>query len=283
MRIGLLFRKIYRLLKSGSARSKDYRNYIGYLQDASFAYPTAFFNLTVDFELAWSGKRGSTASEESLKRGRLARENLAPLLSLLDSYRIPATFALVGQIALDGPDRDYYGADLARAILTSGLHEIASHGFSHADLADKAVSAEAAEFEISESRRILEKLGSSLDTFVFPNNRPAFIDILAKNQFTIYRSNANKKLEKDRYGCWQFPLGIWASPNAFGPKDARRLVELAIRNKKIINFWCHLHEFQNKKILESFFEPLFGYIKERREKGLIAADTMRGIVQKLAK
>ena len=288
MNIGLLARKVYRLLKSGSTHSRDYKNYARYLTETPSTYPTALFNLTIDLELAWSRARknnGATTTEESLRRGRLARKNLPALLSLLDSYNIPATFALVGHVALDNcsghsqlpkfhpnwihgdwydidprlaggqaeSNNDYYGLDLVKEILKRKRHEIASHSFSHVDFSDEFTGADVAAFEIAESKKVIEKLGVPLDTFIFPNNRPAFIDILARNKFTIYRNNRNAKITPDKYGCWQFPIGIWISPNAFGPKEAIKLVKTAIEKQQLVNFWFHLHEFDSEKQLREFF------------------------------
>src|SRR3989344_1463651 len=307
MNISLLARKIYRLVKSGSAKAKDYKNYARYLADAPASYSTALFNLTVDLELAWSRARkndGATTLAESLRRGRLARKNFPALLSLLDSYGIPATFAIVGHVALDNcsdhnqppkfhpdwingdwydidpkSDDNYYGLDLVKELLKGPGHEIASHSFSHVDFSDEFTGADVAAFEIAESRRVIEKLGAPLDTFVFPNNRPAFVDILAKNNFTIYRNSKNGKIARDQYGCWQFPVGIWISPNAFGPKETIELVKTAIQKQQLVNFWFHLHEFAGEKQLREFFEPVLRFVSESARQGLIRPDTMRGIVK----
>ena len=84
-------------------------------------------------------------------------------------------------------------------------------------------------------------------------------------------------MAQNQRGLWRFPLGIWTSPDSFSPKEAASLVKLAIQNKKIVNFWCHLYEFRNPESLKSFFDPLLGYVQKSQENGLILADTMRNI------
>jgi len=313
MRLSLIARKLYRLLKSGSPHSADYKKYAHYLNSGVASYQRPFFNITIDFELAWSRarrKRGCTTMQESLARGTLARQNLPTFLSLLDTYHIPATFAVVGHVALArcgqhqtpppfapawtgdwyaiDPRSDiavnpnYYGVDLIKRVLASGQHEIGSHSFSHVDLADEATGKQIAEFEIKESRHALETLENSIDTFVFPNNRPAYNDLLVKHNFTIYRSNKNERMTRDQFGLWQFPLGIWTSPKAFSQREAITLVNMGIRGKTIVNFWLHLYEFKNPAALKQFFEPLFAHIAQQRDASLIFPATMRTITHTIA-
>src|SRR3989344_351230 len=104
MNPALFLRKIYRYLKTGSSQTKDYVNYQKFLTNASHQYSQSYFNLTIDFELAWSrARRGEkvTTKEESLERSRLTRAMLPTLLELSEKYQIPVTFAIVAHVALN--------------------------------------------------------------------------------------------------------------------------------------------------------------------------------------
>lgn len=309
--LSVLVRKAYRFAATGSTRSTSCREYSQYLLGDRRAYDRGLFNLTIDLELGWSRARRNnscTNLTESLKRSRSARVAFGELLDLTDAYHIPTTFAVVGHLATADcashrvpptfrpywsdedwfardplsnleQDPDFYGLDLVRRILNSHQdHEIASHGFSHVDLADDTITQEVAAFEISESFRILQHLDSRLATFVFPNNRPAFVGLLKENGFKIYRSDVNGKIGIDPMGLWKFPVGLWLSPLTCGPRDVIELVSIGIRRRHLVNFWCHLHEFEQRGLLNMFFEPVFRFLDSSRREGLLAIDTIRGII-----
>lgn len=314
MSFGLMLRKISRILKSGSAHSPDYRAYRSYLQKTSDNIPVSFFNLTIDFELAWSRARrngGCTSRKESLTRSHRARENFPVLISLSEKYNIPITFAVVGHVTLQScaehgqspsfhpswvkgdwynidphtslaTDPDYYGVDLMAKIKNSNVkHEIASHSFSHVDLADSETTPEVAKFEIEESYRLLKKIDPDLTTYIFAKNKPAFIDIIKKTGFINYRDSQNHVIRRNTNGLIEFPLGLWLSPEAHGPRDLLKLLEIAVGKKRLINFWLHLYEFASADELRRYLEPVFLYIANCQNAGTIKALTMRDIAQNL--
>jgi len=287
----------------------DYRKFLTVNQET---YSCGLFNLTIDLELGWSrSKRGdrSIAPKESLERSRRAREVLPAFLGLCEEYDIPVTFAPVGHIALSDcsshnspppfkpywlnedwfacdprssieKDNDYYGLDLIEKICKSSVaHEIASHGFSHLDLTDEAITFEVAKFEIEESTKALKKFGQELTTFIFPHNKPAFIDLLKENGYRVYRHNKNTKIEKDEYGLWQFPVGLWLSPKAFSPGEFNRLIGTAVKYKRLISGFCHLYEFNNPARLIDFFRPIFQFINIKQKQGSLRVKTIRDIIK----
>jgi peptidoglycan/xylan/chitin deacetylase (PgdA/CDA1 family) len=286
--------------------------YADYLANASRPYTGALFNLTVDLELGWSRSRqadGSTGLRESLRRSRLARGRLPDLLRLSADFNIPVTYAVVGHLAVaqceshrEPPpfspywlgeewyaldphsdlekDKDFYGQDLVQQILEEPVgHEIASHSFSHVDLADDATTSEIALFEITESFRVLSGLGNKPVTFVFPENRRAFLELLKDTGFRIYRDDENTPVQKDLLGLWQFPVGFWLSPKGVSADEIIGLIALAIQGKLLVNFFCHLHEFESTPQIQKFFRPIFAYIDENQRRGRIEARTMRSIVE----
>lgn len=310
----LWLRRLKRLILSGSTEAPNYRLYKEFLSSDFGFFEGGVFNLTVDFELGWSRARrgqGAISREESLERSRRARDASIILLDLCEQYSIPVTFAVVGHLAAAecihskppsfrpfwlgeewyaiDPDTnmkshpDYYAPDLVGRIIKSPVrHELASHGFSHVDLSDETVTPEVAEFEINESRRVLLKFSQSLSTFIFPKNRLAFPQLIKAAGFTAYRSNQQKSLERDEEGLWRFPLGLWLSPKACGPKEVLELIDLAARRKNLIHVWCHLYEFESKSETGRFFRPIFDGLADRRQNGL-AVKTLQEIVGHLEK
>lgn len=311
MSASLLLRKIYRFLKSGSSQTKDYLAYRQFLLENPQQHKGSCFNLTIDFELAFSVARRSSSAisrEESLRRSRLARTMLPVLLELSERYRIPITFAIVAHTVLSDctshnkpplfspvwiegdwydldphtslqANQDYYGADLIERIKhTTVSHEVASHSFSHVDLGDSETTREVAVFEIRESFEILKKINPELSTFIFPNNNVAHLDLLKETGFTTYRVKQNQEIKKDHLGLSQFPLGLWLSPQAYSSQDLVKLIEGAVGRKQLVNFWCHLFEFDSPDECRLFFEPIFAYIKSCKRKGIIEALTIKDII-----
>ena len=274
----MLLRKIYRYIKNGSFQTRDYLSYKKFLEENLKAYKRSYFNLTIDFELGWSRtRRGKnvTSTKKSLERSRRSKITLPVLLELSDQYKIPVTFAIVGHIAVN----DYYGRDLVESIKnTTTRHEIASHSFSHIDFSDYEATKEIVESEIVESDKILRKYDPALSTFIFPNNHPAYLDLIKNAGFNTYRIRTNQKIKKDNYGLYQFPLGLWLSPQAVVSKDLINLISIAVSRRQLINFWCHLFEFDSPEECRSFFKPLFAYIESCQKIGEIKALTMRDII-----
>lgn len=314
MSYGLVLRKIYRFIKTRSFQTKDYNSYKKFLLENQNKYNKNYFNLTIDFELGWSrARRGKsvTTKEESLERSRLARRMLPVLLELSEKYKIPITFATVAHVALDNcseheitpkfapfwlqedwyktdpksnlsQNKDFYGKDLIQKIIKSPVsHEIASHGFSHIDLGDSETTKEVAEFEISESTKILKKVYPELCTFVFPNNYVSFLETVKNNGYGIYRVKENISIKKDKNGLFMFPLGLWVSPDAFSSKDIISLINISIARGQLVNIWLHLYEFKSEQQFRSFFETVFSHLEICKENGIIEVQTIKDIIKSL--
>lgn len=307
----LTIRRIKRFLSTGTYKSRPYRDYVKHLTSLEQTFKKGFINITIDLELGWSrARRGDTVSptREALKRSQIARATIREFLDLCNTYKIPITFAIIGHLATTDcsshqkppaykpywmnddwyaidpcsrieENKDFYGFDLVEDIINSKVnHEIASHGFSHVDLSDESVNREVAQFEIAESFRILKTLDKRLAIFVYPNNNVAFTSILKDAGYLIYRTKTNHKIKQDEYGLWQFPVGLWLSPYSFSSKEAIDLVKLAIKEKKLVNFYFHLYEFKNKRKLKKYFQPIFQFIRNNKEKSKIEATTVRDLV-----
>jgi hypothetical protein len=127
---------------------------------------------------------------------------------------------------------------------------------------------------------LLKKIDPGLATYVFAKNKPAFIDIIKKTGFTVYRDSQNHVIRRTN-GLIEFPLGLWLSPEAHGSGDLLKLLEIAVGKKRLINFWLHLYEFASADELRRYLEPVFIYIANCQNAGTIKALTMRDIARNL--
>lgn len=311
--MSLVLRRAARLLRHGRTASADVVRHLAWLRSAP-GYGAAYFNLAVDFELAWSiARRGdsSTGRELERERSRLARANLPALLDLCDAYELPLTVAVVAHVALErcdhaeppafapswlgrdwysldprsslADDADYYGADLVREVVDRPAgHELASHGFAHVDLGDDETPAEVARFELAESRRILERVAPGLRSFVFPKNHASRLELVREAGYSIYRAGRDVAVARDEHGLWPFPMGLWLSPTALTPGDVLRVVAAAQERAQVSSWFTHLYEFESPAQLTRFLTPVFEQLRRDRDNGLVNVMTMEGIVDAVA-
>jgi peptidoglycan/xylan/chitin deacetylase (PgdA/CDA1 family) len=171
-----------------------------------------------------------------------ARRAVYGLLNLFEEYGIPATWAVVGHLLLDRCDRIngvahpdmprfsqnwydtdpctnihqdplFYGRDIVERIISSRVgHEIGYHSFSHVIFSE--CSEEVAEAEIAKGLEIARKeYGLSLQSFIFPQNKAGYMDILRKYGFRAYRGE-----------------NIWRTPRSSSP--AGRLLHRLVNPAK---------------------------------------------------
>jgi len=177
---------------------------------------TGVFVLSFDCEMLWGCHHiGGLAAFPYL---RDCRATYRRLLDVLRRYEIPATFAFVGGIALSPEEFDRRVAEFSPAYrawtsrardaagsLSSVLfdpslieavardplqHEIGAHGFTHRCFTDMRASD--AERDFAAAAAALRPYSARITSFVFPENRCAHIDVLAKSPFTLYRSSERR-------------------------------------------------------------------------------------------
>jgi peptidoglycan/xylan/chitin deacetylase (PgdA/CDA1 family) len=183
---------------------------------------TGTFVLSLDTELIW-GSFDHMSDAEFARRYPDVRGTIERIIALLDRYEIPATWAVVGHLLLDGcqrgPDgrahpemprpahawyaedwyaRDpcstleqdplWYGRDVVAGIRAASTpHELGCHGFSHALFGDPGFSVDVADAELAACVALARGLGLTLTSFVFPRNREGHLERLAAHGFTAYR------------------------------------------------------------------------------------------------
>lgn len=224
----------------------------------------AAFLITIDFELAWG--MSFDGSHQSRERTLLnGRDAIHRLLDLLDQYTIPATWATVGHLFLEGckqvdgvahpevvhptyetsgldpysfdPCSDvrsfplWYAPDLIENITSRRVgHELASHSFGHLLLGDPACSSETALSDFQAGQEIGHQHGLAFRSFVFPQHMAAYLDMLTDFGFSSYRTET-------RDVAWRYPYIIRRAgriiSNALG--IAPRVLHPEIGSKELVN------------------------------------------------
>lgn len=222
------------------------------------------FVLSLDFELIW-GTLDLFGPEGFRSACVLERRTIvSDLLKLLDEYEIPATWCTVGHLFLDrcdgkhadrvrakhawhpedwfrhdpggdeGPDSIFLGRALVEKVLACRTkQEIGFHSFSHMIWGDSGFSREAAESEIDGCYEAASWLGFKPASFVFPRNKPGFLDVLASRGVRVFRGPGPRFYERDENAS---PVGRLAhlmevamgtqAPTVRATRDAHGLVNL---------------------------------------------------------
>jgi len=174
----------------------------------------ATFVLSIDLELAWGEFYRRPVD---LERMEAARAALPRLLRLLERHAVPATFAVVGHLLLEGCDGhpemprpniswrpgDWYAGDphtdeqrapawyapsLVRRIASAAPgHDVGAHGFSHVPFDDPGVSEQVAVAELDACATVLREGGHAGLSFVFPRNGIKYTKLLKDKDFRCYR------------------------------------------------------------------------------------------------
>lgn len=177
----------------------------------------ARFILSLDCEGKWGVADILGPNEHSNLSDARLRDAYANLLSLLDEFEIPGTFAFVGlfatsegsfraarpaieslasrapaylESALDdldhGSREGWHGAWALEAVATSRVgHEIALHGVTHVPWGSKERDFFLEEMSLLDQ---LEPAISRAKTFIFPRNEVAHVDVLAEAGFEGFRT-----------------------------------------------------------------------------------------------
>lgn len=194
--------------------------------------------LSLDLELSWG--RFDTLPITVLDAESLEeRTSIKRLLELLSRFDIPATWAMVGHLMLDGCARDHdgmahaniksrpryswfqhdwyhldpcttadlaptwYGTDILGWIRGARIHhEIASHSFAHIIYGDPECGPAVARADLKAAVEAAAQHGITLESFVFPRNQVGHLEILRSVGLRSYRGRSIRTSEStfNRWG-----------------------------------------------------------------------------------
>jgi peptidoglycan/xylan/chitin deacetylase (PgdA/CDA1 family) len=202
---------------------------------------TGQFVISLDFELLW-GVWDVTTIERYGANIIGVQQVIPRLISLFAAYNIKATFATVGflfakdkttllnsipdikptysnadynvynkQIPLLGnneqDDAYHFGFSLLQQLKNSP-HEIGTHTYSHYYCLEEGQTAQQFTADILAAKKIAEKEGVQLKSFVFPRNQvnEEYLDLLLANNIIAYRGNPTSWIYKPRRFTAEVPF-----------------------------------------------------------------------------
>lgn len=165
--------------------------------------------MSIDAELGWGFHDVASPPPDRLAA---ARRGWRQLVDLLDEYRVPATWAVVGHLFLAGCDGEHaahptaldwferertswrdrpdlrFAPELVADVLGARVdHDVGSHTFSHVDAGEPWVDREVFLAELVAANEAAGSLGVEPRSFVFPRNVVGFRETLAEAGLDVYR------------------------------------------------------------------------------------------------
>ena len=258
---------------------------------------TAYFMVSIDVDLKWAYW---LYPDMKIKIARMLQNHedvaiaaIDSILRLLETYKVPATWAIVGKLFYEHPEI----VDKIRG--TTIQHEIGYHSFSHILFSES--SRQAAKTELDEGLKIEDDFGVNFKSFVFPENMIGHVDLLRQYRYLIYRgpNNAGKSVGQDllirakNFAAGKFvappvePIwkdGIWEIPTSMMFYDLPYYQTLSLRAKKGIEkaiavgntFHLFLHPqdvLLDPKLLDRF-DTVLQFVNAETEENQLSSITM---------
>ena len=253
------------------------------------------------------------------------------LLDTLDRHGISATFAFVMAFALSESERTRFQVldeeanpddrwlrhywDCLKAglgdgwhqpeafdmVRSSGLHEIASHGFCHRPLADAAIDPPGARCELRLATEAAKLKQIELRTLVFPRNEVGNLEAVRATGYQGYRARLDRRRGRaaallEEYNVWRAPQsvtdvtdGLVVIPSGrffnwrFGPRKLvppavtvarwRHQLETCARHGGVVHLWLHPHNLITGPGTASVLDKVLAHVASLRQQGGIRVMT----------
>lgn len=259
------------------------------------------FCISFDMEMLWG--RHDLDYTPFISRARRERDVVNRLLKVLDKYKSPATWAVVGELftpETDEEDSDlWHSPDIIKSIREVDGQEIASHSFSHPEF--PKLSREEAVREIEKSVKVAKELGIKLESFVFPRNKVAHMDVLKKFGFLSFRGKDSRAWEMVAptqppvykpfidSGLVNIPGSLYFVsargirryiPSLLRKLKARAGIDRVIAQGNVFHLWTHPTDFtDNTDSLIRDFDDILRYANEKRKEGQLDIKSMGEIAR----
>ncbi|MCK4774939.1 MAG: polysaccharide deacetylase family protein [Candidatus Krumholzibacteria bacterium] len=300
------------------------------------------FLITFDCEGKWGF--GGAVDEQRLSPFTNARlnETYRTLVELLDKYEIRATFAFVGAFIMSHDEyeqqqelfrdvpiagvnwlksfRDeiarghvdgWFNPDVLEIVKGRGVHEIASHGFTHVPLAETQITEADFLHEMNAVQKVATLKELRFSSFVYPRNLVGYTNLLAQygfdgfrdghrqtkstaarvisllSEFDIFRrgeaalsSHAVARLPAGFFLNWRVGLRRFVPP-AITVRSVANAVRDAINHSTTVHLWTHPHNFITGESQFELFERVLQKVSPAIRRGEISNATQTELCRSL--
>ena len=266
----------------------------------------------------------------------------ARIFEILERHEVPATFALVGLFAggyeeyvesrnqlfeskphenwLQIPERSFSGGitdgwfypELVERIRSTGMHEIASHSYSHLPMHNIDVTKNALSTELNLVQQWSVKNSLKLDTFIFPRNQIQYQDALNDfgylgyrqcdlqnaayaNRMRILQDECNIRKKSDVHSTLTKPIAIppgtflnWRhGPRRVIPKQLTlkrwsNVLRHAVNTGGVAHLWLHPHNLITAKGQDQLLESAVSMVAKMHKNEQIVPVTQKQYCEQLS-
>lgn len=299
----------------------------------------ARFILSFDCE----GKWGMADDPAMASKNLIGNDSLAMayerIFEILDKHEIPGTFALVGLFAgqyedyvesrdqllqskpheewLKIPEQSFaagvmdgwFYPGLVENIRSKGMHEIASHSYSHLPLNNSGVAEESFFTELNLVKQWQERNLVELGTFIYPRNQIQYHDALIDfdylgyrqcdlqnaayaNRIKILQDECNIRKKSDKHSANAKPIAIppgiflnWRHgprrviPEQLTLKRWSNVLRHAVDSGGVAHLWLHPHNLVTAKGQDQLFERAISMVAALSKTELIVPVTQKQYCQ----
>jgi hypothetical protein len=212
-----------------------------------------------------------------VKRGLTERisEAAAEILRSSEKYNVPMTWGVLGVLALQDP------LTFERMVTSKVKQDVGSHSFSHVIFNSPKCSATVARTEISKGTEAL-KGSEHVTSFIFPNNKVNYLNVLREYGFVAYRGDMVGKLTYPlkTEGMWDIHKTYYLHEQALCEAGfVLRLIDLGIAHGCVLHLFFHPWNVSldgsPRKFAEKVLEPILDYATEKQNKKRLWICTMR--------
>lgn len=212
--------------------------------------------------------------------GEIEERALPMFIDMFDTFEIPATFAMRGQLT------ETDDSILELLLKSPVTHDVGAHGYYHRKF--QSLSMLEAQSELSMISTGMKKFGITPKSFVFPGNSVSHLRLLEKFGYECFRDYGDfqsdtMSIEKNgRLYNVRPSLYVNQSVSAF---LLERILDIAIAKKAPLHLWFHPWNLGQtnqviQKNINEVFTPFLRYAKKKERNGVLTFETMFSAAKK---
>jgi peptidoglycan/xylan/chitin deacetylase (PgdA/CDA1 family) len=209
--------------------------------------------------------------------GEIEELALPLFVDLFNHFEIPVTFAIRGQLT------EVCDPNLKCLLKSPMRHDIGAHGYYHREF--RKLSLSEADRELRMIAVGMEKLGHVPESFVFPRNSIAHLDLLVKYGYKCYRGFDFCLQIEQKEELYDVHPSLFVDQNT-SSRLLTRMLDVCTTKKLPFHVWFHLWNFGKtneaiQKNINKLFFPIFEYAQTKVESGVLTFETMASAAKKV--